>query len=397
MRIGRWLRLAVAAAPLAVAGCGNFWQAPSTSTSGCTGSSCSTTTDNFYVLNQGTQKIAEYTLSSGTVTAISGSPIALGAAPVAMTVDPSGSYLYIATVSGIYLYDINSTTGALTVGFNGQPIEASVLATTMQVDPSGSWLVWSNSAESSIGAIPLDTSTGEPTGGNIATANLPGAANQLVVSPDNGYVFVAMGTAGTEIIPFTLSNSNPFDTNITNIKVKNTGGQAISVAVDGDTRVFYVGETLGNSSANSGGIRVFNYSSLTASNGLVENDYASGGLKPTAILPAGTTNYVYVANWATGGNSAGNIAAFTVETSTGSSGAYTLTAGTSIATGINPVALAVDSSDAYVLAVNMGGNPNKGGNPDLEGYTIGSTGALTSAFSQATGTDPVTAAAIAVQ
>ncbi len=38
---------------------------------------------------------------------------------------------------------------------------------------------------------------------------------------------------------------------------------------------------------------------------------------------------------------------------------------------------------------------NSGGNPDLEAFTIGATGTLTSALSKATGIDPVGAVGIA--
>jgi hypothetical protein len=171
----------------------------------------------------------------------------------------------------------------------------------------------------------------------------------------------------------------------------NSGGSALSVAVDPSSRVFYIGETLGNSSANSGGLRVFNYSSLgtgtlTQASG---SPIASGGTAPNAILPLASGEYVYVANGA--GNTAnGNIAWFPI---TASGTTYTIASGSTITTGIVPIGLAEDSEDNFVLAVSTGGSTSSG-DPDLEAYTM-SSGALTSALTAKTGTDPVGAHAIA--
>jgi len=95
-----------------------------------------------------------------------------------------------------------------------------------------------------------------------------------------------------------------------------------------------------------------------------------------------------VANRQVSGSSTGVIAGFTVAAS-GST--YSLTAlGSTFTAGTNLVALAEDSTDQYVLAVDIGGSF------DLMGYTIdSSTGTLTSVISSATGSDPVQASAIA--
>jgi hypothetical protein len=68
-------------------------------------------------------------------------------------------------------------------------------------------------------------------------------------------------------------------------------------------------------------------------------------------------------------------------------------AGSTIASGIQPISLAEDSDSNFVLAVATGGSTTSG-NPDLEAYTM-SSGALTSAIQAKTGTDPVGAVAVA--
>jgi 6-phosphogluconolactonase (cycloisomerase 2 family) len=115
--------------------------------------------------------------------------------------------------------------------------------------------------------------------------------------------------------------------------------------------MLYVGETAALSSG--GGLRAF---TIGSSGGLTEisgSPFASGGSGPHAILPKSTGDYVYVANW--NSTSAGNITGFSVATS-GST--YSLTnLNNSVATGDEPVALAEDSTEQFVLAVSALGNP----------------------------------------
>ncbi len=259
----------------------------------------------------------------------------------------------------------------------------------MQVDPSSSWLVEAGPNLAEVLALPIDSSSGLLGAGGEQTASVPAATvNQLVVSPDNGHVFIADGTSGTVAMGFQSTQTNPFEASLAvKILVKNSGGSALSVAVDPDNRVFYIGETQATTGTNSGGVRVFNFASLSST--LTESTgspYPSGGLSPAAILPASGGKYTYLANGA-GATTKGNVAAFAIQVS---ESAYTLTAGATVAAGINPAGLAEDGSDTYVLLVDSGGTP------DLAAFTINSaTGALTSAVTASTGTDPVQAVAIA--
>ncbi len=391
-KISIWAGLGAVILPL-LAGCGDFWQSPyGTNPSrnpGCT-SNCSTPTVAafFYVLNQATKQIAGFSISNGKLSKITGSPYALKDKPYAAAIAPSGGFLYVGTDSGIFVYTINSTSGALTAANNGQVIVTEV-ASTMQVDATGAWLVEAGPGSSALTAVPLDSTTGLLGSGANQQAALPASAvQQVVLSPDNGHVFVADGPSGTVVMPFLASNSNPFESSLAlTIPVKNLGGSALSVAVDPQNRVFYVGEAFGNSTGNSGGLRAFNYASLTST--LAEapgSPYPSGGVSPNAILPISSGSFVYVANSKAGGV-AGTVAEFAFEVS---ESAYSLTAGSTIAGGIDPVGLAEDSSGNYVLLIDSGGGP------DLEAFSLNATtGALTAAISSSTGTDPTQPVSIA--
>src|ERR1017187_8885207 len=119
-----------------LAGCAGFWNAP-TSSSTTTTTKTTLSSGAFYVLNQTTKQIAAYYISTGTLEQVSGSPYSLSSAPNCIAIAPGGGFLYIGTVSGIYLYTIGSD-GALTIG-NGGAVISSDIASALQV--SGSWLV----------------------------------------------------------------------------------------------------------------------------------------------------------------------------------------------------------------------------------------------------------------
>ncbi len=386
MKTARYARLLLAVTPL-LAGCGDFWQAPSS-----TSTTTSTTTDSsgyFYVLNSATLQIAGYSIQSGALTAVPNSPYAMAASPIAAAVAPGGGFLYVSTVSGIYTYSIASD-GALSIADNGQP--AGVVASSLAVDPSGAWLLAAVYGEPQLDALPL--ASGIPQVGaspasqgyNIANAKI----EQIAVSGDDGHVFAAMGPGGSIVVPFNAaaaSTSNPLASTYTLIPLVNSGGEALSVAVDPSTtpRLFYIGETLA-SGGTTGGLRVFNYSSLggtlTQATG---SPIASGGGQPAAILPDSTGDYVFVANAV--GVTAGAIESFSITASGTTSPTYTIASGSSINCGDLPSGLAEDSLDQFVLVTDSGGNP------DLEAYTM-SGGTLTSVLTSATGTDPVTAVGI---
>jgi hypothetical protein len=365
MKPGKWARLLLVAAPLLiafVAGCGDFWQAPSNSGSGSCTTNCTTATSGkFYILNAGaTPQVVGESIVTGTLTPLSGSPWTLQGAPYAMAIAPNGAFLMVSTTSGVFAYPI--TNGILGTGV----VVSSDQAYSVQVDATNSWLLEAipGTGGVTIGAVPISSLTGANNGTeqtvsfSVANANLQ--ANRMAVSGDNANIFVALGAGGAIVVPFNAavsSGSNPLATRATTIPVANANGSALSVAVDPGTtpRLFYIGETLANSAGTSGGLRAFNYSSLTAAKltQATGSPLSSGGLAPNSILPAASGEYVYVANGA-GASTAGNVTGFTIDAS---GTTYTLATDTSTATGIQPLDLAEDSTSTFVFAVGSLGSP----------------------------------------
>lgn len=381
MKGGQWM--AVLAATMLFSGCKGFWDLPANSGGGGgTGASSGV----FYVANQNTAQVAAFSIVSGTLTKVSGSPYTLTAAPLSLAIAPNGNFLYVGTAQGIFLYSIGSG-GGLTLGNNGGVI-SSDLATTMQVDTTGSWLVESGPDLGQLMAIPINSTTGMPASSIEQQIALPATTvQQLAIAPDDAHVFVALGAAGTQEISFNASGSAPFGST-KNFAVKNSAGAAVSVAVDSQNRLVYVGETAATAAPNTGGLRVFTYSTMAEISG---SPFPSGGLGPYSILPLSSGAYVYVANRTVSGTADGSIAGFAVTTSGTTVGLTALS--TTAAAGVNPVDMAADSTKTYLLVVNFGGGP------DLQAYTFDATTAgkldPSASASGATGTDPVQATAIA--
>jgi len=401
MKVVGWARLLPALLLVLVPfldGCGNFWQAPGGGSGGGGGTTPSTLNSGvFYVLNQTSKQIVAYQINSGTLSTVG--TYSLNAAPYSIAIGPGNAFLYVSTVTGIFLYTIDSSSGALTVGNSGGAI-SSDLATAMAVDTSGQWLIDAENSQSGgiiVNAISitangtLNSTTEESQGFNVANSSV----EQMALSGDDANIFIAAGEGGTLVIPFTATNANPFGKTASTIATVTTGASALSVAVDPGTtpRLFYIGET--EASSSSGGIRAFNYSSLGSSK-LTEvagSPYSSGGLAPHAILPTSDGSYLYVASWQ-GATSDGVLQGFNIATSTsGSTTTYTLSSINNVATGIEPSGLAEDSDSNFVLAVSSGGSY------DLQAYIFDTTtaGKLDDSINSITGTDPTGAVAVAAQ
>ena len=314
-----------------------------TSSTNCT---TATSSGNFYILNS--NSIAGYSISSSKLTSISGSSYTVtGASAVAIA--PSGyNFLYVASQGGgITRYTI-SNTGALTPGAS---IDGDTVAQAIQVDPSGKWLL-DASAAGTLRAIPITSSGTLDSSRSVQSQSLAGTPVQIAISPNGALIAVALGSTGTQLFAFTSGNASPLGTGSTAIRPTNaSAGSTVSVAMDPQNRLLYVGEIAAfpSSSTNSGALRVFTISGSSVTEFTYTAPYASGGLAPHFILPIASGAYVYVAN-GTGQTSAGNITGFAVTTTA-------LTTGSTVTAGAQPLGMAEDSTGSFVFEVGSSGSP----------------------------------------
>ncbi|MGC8549222.1 MAG: lactonase family protein [Acidobacteriaceae bacterium] len=372
MRFAGWVLLA---GLLVLTGCGKFF--PPLSQSGGGSGGGSTTGNYLYVANSNPNlnTLAGFSLASGALTNTSGSPYASPLTPTCLAMTPSDRFLYVGSTAGaIYVYSIGSD-GSLALGNGKSPVLTGNSPITMEIDPTGQWMIWISAFSGEAYAMGINATTGALSNVNNAGVGLAStSASGLAITPNDQYVYVALGTGGVETLGFNASTGALAAVNTVLAPVQNLDADR-AVAVSPNGQYLFVTETGINA------VRVF---SIRANGTLSEvtGSPFKTGLGPAAVLVDSTGSYVYVAN-----RTDNTISAFTV----GTTGGLTAITGSPFSTGTTPVALAEDRTKGYVAVANQGGNP------DLQVFQISTTtpGALVSTATSSTGTAPTQAIAIA--
>ncbi|HXS13059.1 MAG TPA: beta-propeller fold lactonase family protein [Acidobacteriaceae bacterium] len=367
-------------AVLLLTGCHNFFICQKASCP--SGGGGSTTSDWAYVSNAtaGSTDISAYDIGNGSLAAISGSPYNIGFAPVAMSVSPGNAFLYVASIPGavnpgIYMFAINSSSGALSTA-NGGNVLISTQVSSMDISPDGNFLFVVDALANALTEYQIN-----PTTGLLSLASsfplLPGAICAasgspviqqctVKVAPSGQFVVAALGTAGTIIYPYSSASgiTSTTATVISSGSTKNNPTGDYSVALD-KSNLLYIARTTA--------LAVY---ALDANGNATLKSTAtySSGVNPRSV--ALSTNYsnVYTANVG-----AGNISGYSINSTTG---ALATLSGSPFSAPANVSAIAADKSGKYMVAVGYNGTSG------IQLFTIGTTGALTLATSAGTGTSP---------
>jgi 6-phosphogluconolactonase len=375
---------------LGVVGCSGFFVAQTNSGGG------TNTGDYIYVGNGNDTYIAGFGVSSsGALSVLSGSPYNNGVAAQSLAVTPANTFLYAGTTNGIYAYAINSN-GSITVQNSGSAVAQDMVATQMQVDNTGGYLLASGFGTSlgaqAIGIYQIDASTGLLTAitgsplplytGNASTPAVV-TPTGLLITPNNSYVYVSLGTLGVQIL--TLGTGGALSTGSTPSLLTpistSTSPSDTGLASDPLSAFLFVGEI-------NTGLRVLSIGTGGSLKEVSGSPYAVG-TGPTGVILDTTGSYVYVAN-----KGSNNISAFTL---TAASGKLTAVAGSPFASGGQlPIALVNDNSKKFVAVINSGAN-GSGGNSDMQVFSFDTTtdGKLNPVSTATTGTDPTNPQSIA--
>jgi len=389
--------MAVAALSLTT-GCAGFWVYPGSQNG--SGSGSSSTGDYVYVANAETESLAGFSVSSGTLTAVSGTPFNLGFVPTAVVVNPANTIVFVAGVGGIYgiinSYSIGSggTLSLLASNTLGSAEEVS-----LDVSPDGEWLVGLDASgpaqnDAIVDVYEINSSSGQLTAltsSEIYPLSLSGGqvSTPLAIrfGPSIGnsawYLFAALGTGGDLEFTFTsnTTSSTPTYSFGSGVAHLQTGSATVSdnaLAVSPNGSYLFIAR-----SGTSSGVAVYTIGSGGALTSVTGSPFAAGTDPFSVVVNAAGTD-VYVANQADG-----TISGFSI----GSNGVLTAVGGSPFSShlGTLPRALAVDNSKNYLLAAANGGGP------DLAMYSFdqGTPGALDYSTSTTTGTDPTEPVAIA--
>lgn len=368
------------AASLLLAGCGSFFNPQGTSTGSGSGSGSGSGGGNgtggagsVYLASAATGAVSAFSLANGQLGNLQVSG-ALGAQPISLAINSNHTLLWVGTsVGSVYAYTIGST-GALTLV---NQIAATALASSMLFDPSGRYmLILSNSglnAAPVLTVYTVNTSNGLLTPVNNAALGLTGGTAFQLAFANGNTLFAALGTGGVDELlfnPATGITAEHAHLNPLGNSYADTG-----LSVDPKGSYLFVAET------GTQGVRVL----TIAPNGSLTENTSQGspyptGAGPSAVVVGPSGNAVYVAN-----RTDGTISQFALA----SSGALTPLATPKVQTGSNPASLALDSTGGFLLAACTGGMP------DLEMFSIGSDGMLTSA-AKVTGSNGAPTGAVAV-
>jgi YVTN family beta-propeller protein len=311
-----------------------------------------------------------------------------GVGPQSIAVDPTGSFAYVADngcpdnfVGNVTTYTINGTTGALTAV--PPNLSADFGPKSVAVAPSGKWVYVTNDGAievtgGSIFVYALDPTTGTLTltgsGVLFGTPDCHSCVTpySLAVHPSGKFAYVALegGLFPTFISMFSIDATTGAFTSIGAISAE---GRAEAVTVDPTGNFAYVANRI-DPGGVPGNVAAFSINSTTGA--LTPMGTISAGIDPTSLAVDPTGKFVYVTNSGTN-----DVFTYTINTTTG-----VLTSVGQISTGINPSFVAVDPTGKFAYVTNSGSN-------DVSMYTIdATTGALTGIGTIATDSSPTSIA-----
>ena len=365
----RWLSTA-GLGLLVLCGCGNFFTSQNSSGSSSGTGTTGTTTGNtasgdvLYVANATASTLTGYLVSTaGALTTVSGSPYALAdEVPTSMAITPGNTFVYVGTDLGIvgYLIGTNGVLTALTLNGSTALAQDVLAPTAMVVDTTGNYLfaagidLSSGTNTPEVAVYQIDSSNGtltELTGSPLAVPNGNGsttsAPTQLYVAPNDAYVYLTLGSGGTDILNFTESTGalgSLASNNLISL-TKNGSSQNNVVANAASTQLFMT--------EIGAGVRVFNLGKGGVPTEIAGSPFAAGtGPTGIALNAAGTD--LYVTN-----KGDGTISGYTIA-ATGTVGALTQLSSSPYAAGSLPFSLSLDQSGSFLAVANSGGSPDLG-------------------------------------
>jgi len=248
------------------------------------------------------------------------------------------NYLYLAdkTNNRILVYSINSANGSLTqVACALCQLNAGTQPTNLTIDSTGTYVYAALLGSNQVGVGTVNASTGAFSSFTYAyTGSSAGIAagfnpQDLVISPNNGFLYVTDGSLSGNVYAFQISGG----TTLSNPAVIPTGGiLPIGIAMDPTGSYLFIANNLSNNvsafcvAVTACGGSAASGLSLVAASG---SPFSSHGNSPQGVTAEPTGSYIYVSN-----ESSANVAGFQIAKS--GAGAGSLSFLNTAATGTGP-------------------------------------------------------------
>jgi 6-phosphogluconolactonase len=243
-----------------------------------------------YAVSGSSANLWEFSIdSAGALHNLTNSPLLIDASVSdagAITIDPSGKYLYVTSDSAagtdIYAFTLNAGTGAASP-IAGAVYPVDLFSNSILTDPAGKFVIAVSNGSSTlfglIAVFSLDSATGKLTA--IGTPSHTGSdPSSLTTDPSGKFVYVA-DTADVTISAFTLDSTSGALSVVAGSPFP-SGGQGtingpLGIVADAAGKYIYVCNA-------SNDISVFTFNSQTGVlTGLAGSPFASGGNAPTGI------------------------------------------------------------------------------------------------------------------
>jgi hypothetical protein len=338
-----------------------------------------TCTDCVYIANSGTNDVAQFAVGSK-LTVVASTNVSVGDVPSSIAVSPKGPYVYVGTVnSGIFLLTIQSG-GALSTSTSAS---TSVGPYAMAVDATGAWLITASlDTSASTCTIQGTSGTGYPykiTSFSIGTAgaitleqsldvycgSTTAPPTDLVISADDNYIFVTAGGVGMAGIVFDSGSGAMTSYASISLALNSAVTSYNGVAIDPSSKYIFL-----SSSGTGGGLTEYALPTTLPTQQNPDQPLTKVGSTQSpidsfyAVAAPGSGSYVYVSDRLTGNIYGYQYGSSTLAVISGSPFAPS-------AASNGTIGMAVDDSSTYLLTINSSSGPN------IQAFSIGSTGALT--------------------
>jgi 6-phosphogluconolactonase (cycloisomerase 2 family) len=341
----------------------------------CTSTNASASQHFAYVANAGDGTVSQYTIASnGTLAAMTIPTVAAGTTPYSVTVDALGKYAYVANSGSntISQYTVG-TDGALTA-MSPATVAAGTTPYAVTVDPSSQYVYVANSGSNTISQYTIGAG-GALTPMSTATVSAGTTPYAITVDPSGKYVYVANEGSNT-ISQYTIGTGGALTPMSTAAVASGANPYSITIANISGQEYAYV--------ANSNSTNIVNNTSsvsqytVGSNGGLIPMNpvTVATGTNPVSVAVDNSGQYAYVANY--GSN---NVSQYKI----GSGGALTAMSTATVAAGTSPYSISIDPLNQFIYVANYGGY-------NVSQYTIGAGGLLTSIASATTvvaGTHPI--------
>ena len=258
----------------------------------------------------GSNTISAYTIdaATGALTAVPGSPFPCAAAPIDLSVEPSGRYLYVATLNDntVSAFSIDPASGALTPVAGGPVVAGLVGPRKLAVHPSGEYIYLAAANESSIWAYTLDENAGAltPVTGNPVFAALPTA---LIPDPAGANLYSLTHYYTQGYAAYGIINAATGAVGMVGSAGQAAGTSPNTLAMEPGGHFFYM------TSLSANGAGMLNYFTTPIAN-FTRASYSANYNVPTVLTssaadPSGKFLYVV--------NSNGDALAFVIDSATG--------------------------------------------------------------------------------